>query len=199
MDKYGNTLGKAERVQEEDPVEEIPEAQDLSALDGKTVNKAGNVVDEEGKLFGRLVTGELSKLVGKKCDTEGRIWSSSGKVIGTAEVVPPEDRDESSSALFEDFPDAVVDAKGNIVFNGEVVGKLIEGDAKRLAGKKIDKDGEIVDKLGNTLGKAERWTEPDEVEPEAIDNSALAGKRVCEHFSLHTFLRLVKSLVIRKC
>jgi Protein of unknown function (DUF3659) len=92
--------------------------------------------------------------------------------------VPADDRDEGYSGLFEDFPDAVVDAKGNIVFQGQVVGKLIEGDAKKLAGKKIDKDGEVVDKIGNVLGKAERWTEPDEPEAEAVDKSALAGKRV---------------------
>lgn len=55
---------------------------------------------------------------------------------------------------------------------------MIEGDAKKLAGKKIDKDGEVVDKIGNVLGKAERWTEPDEPEPVKIDNSALGGKRV---------------------
>jgi hypothetical protein len=173
-------LGKAERFQEEE-VEEVPEeveAKDLSDLEGKKVNKAGNVVDENGKLFGRVVDGEISRLIGKKCDAEGKIWSSSGKVIGTAELVPVDERDEESGGPFEDFPDAIVDSKGNIVFNGQVVGKLIEGDAKKLAGKKIDKDGEVVDKIGNVLGKAERWTEPDEPEAEVIDMSALAGKRV---------------------
>jgi hypothetical protein len=120
----------------------------------------------------------LPKLIGRKCDAQGKIYSDSGKVIGTAELVSVDDRDEGYSGLFEDFPNAVVDAKGNIVFEGQVVGKLIEGDSKKLAGKKIDKDGEIVDKIGNVLGKAERWTEPDEPQPEVIDMSALAGKRV---------------------
>jgi hypothetical protein len=170
-------LGKAERFQEDEPLPEEPELTDLSILEGKKVNKAGNVVDENGKLFGRVVDGEVSKLVGRKCDSEGKIWSSSGKVIGTVELVPIDDRDEDSGAPFEDFPDAVVDSKGNILFEGQVVGKLIEGDAKKLAGKKIDKDGEVVDKIGNVLGRAERWMEPDE--PEPADTSALAGKRVC--------------------
>ena len=142
------------------------------------MNKAGNVVDENGKLFGRIVDGDLSKVVGKKCDKEGKIWSDSGKVIGSAEIIPNDELDEASDAPFEDFPDAVVTSTGNVTFEGQTVGKLIEGDAKKLAGKKVDKDGEVLDKIGNVLGKAERWTEPDAPEAEAADLSALAGKRV---------------------
>ncbi|EPE30792.1 hypothetical protein GLAREA_03759 [Glarea lozoyensis ATCC 20868] len=181
LDKNGNTLGRAERYQEEEeapPEEEQPE--DLSALDGKKVNKAGNVVDDNGKLFGRVNSGVLSKLVGKKCDAEGKIWSESGKVIGTAELIPMDDRDEVSESPFEDFPGATVDSKGNVIFEEKIVGRLIEGDAKKLSGKKVDQDGEIVDRVGNVLGKAERWEpeEPEEEEPVKVDNSALAGKRV---------------------
>ncbi|TVY86478.1 hypothetical protein LAWI1_G007272, partial [Lachnellula willkommii] len=178
LDKNGNLLGKAERVFEEEEVPEEVEPEDLSILEGKKVNKAGNVVDDLGKLFGKVVTGEVAKLVGKKCDAEGKIWSDSGKVIGTAELIPADDRDQESGAPFEDFLEAVLDSKGNLIYDDQIVGKLIEGDAKKLAGKKVDKDGEIVDKVGNVLGKCERYEEPDEPEAEKIDNSALAGKRV---------------------
>jgi len=178
LDKNGNVIGKAERLfeEEETPEEVVPE--DLSILEGKKVNKAGNVVDDNGKLFGKVVTGEVSKLIGKKCDAEGKIWSDSGKVLGTAELIPADDREQESGAPFEDFLEAILDSKGNLVYDGQVVGKLIEGDAKKLAGKKVDKDGEIVDKVGNVLGKCERYEEPDEPEPEKVDLSALAGKRV---------------------
>ncbi|RDL42399.1 uncharacterized protein BP5553_02378 [Venustampulla echinocandica] len=178
LDKNGNVLGKAERYQEEEEIPEAPEAKDVSILEGKKVNKAGNVVDDNGKLFGRIADGEVPKLIGKKVDAEGKIWNDSGKVIGTAELIPMDEREEDSGAPFEDFPDTVIDSKGNVTFEGQIVGKLIEGDAKKLAGKKVDKDGEIVDKIGNVLGKAERWEEPDKPEPEAVDLSALAGKRV---------------------
>jgi hypothetical protein len=178
LDKHGNTIGKAECFQQE-PAAEEPEVMDRSVLEGKKVNKTGNVVDEDGKLFGRVVDGEVSKLVGKKCDAEGKIWSDSGKVIGSADIIPLDQQDESSDAPFEDFPDAVVDSKGNVTFEGEIVGKLTEGDAKKLAGKKVDKDGEVIDKIGNVLGKAERWTEPEEPEVEPVDMSRLAGMRVC--------------------
>ena len=62
--------------------EEEEEVIDNSVLNGMVLNKAGNVVDDNGKLFGKVVTGEVAKLVGKKCDAEGKIWSESGKVIG---------------------------------------------------------------------------------------------------------------------
>jgi len=75
-------IGKAERLFEEEEVPEEAEPEDLSILEGKKVNKAGNVVDDNGKLFGKVVTGEVAKLVGKKVDAEGKIWSDSGKVIG---------------------------------------------------------------------------------------------------------------------
>jgi hypothetical protein len=181
VDKNGNVLGKAERYQEEDaPAPEEPEADDVSLLEGKKVNKAGNVVDDSGKLFGRIVSGDLSRLIGKKCDAEGKIWGESGKVIGTAILIPAEERDEPSLGEFDDFPNAVCDRHGNILYEGQIIGKLIEGDARKLVGKKIDKDGEIVDRLGNVLGRAERWIEEDEPEPEpeVVDRSALAGKRV---------------------
>lgn len=181
LDKNGNTVGKAERYQEEEvvPEEAAPEEpEDLSDLEGKKVNKAGNVVDDNGKLFGRVNSGVLAKLIGKKCDAEGKIWSDSGKVIGTAELIPIDDRDEKSDGPFEDFPDAVVDSKGNVISDGKIIGKLIEGDAKMLSGKKVDADGEVVDKIGNVLGKAERWEEPEPEEAPMVDSSALAGKRV---------------------
>lgn len=129
-------------------------------------------------MFGRLIKGDKAKLVGKKCDKEGKIWSESGKVIGEAELLSIDDRDEGSDSPFEDFPDAIVDKNGNILYEGQVVGKLVSGDAKKLVGKHIDKDGEVVDKIGNVLGKAERWIEEDAPAPEKVDNSALAGKRV---------------------
>jgi hypothetical protein len=196
LDKHGNTLGKAERFQEEESTAEEPDVTDRSILEGKKVNKAGNVVDENGELFGRVVDGVVSRLVGKKCDAEGKIWSDPGRVIGSADIIPNDERDETT-APFEDFPDAVVDSKGNVTFDGQVIGKLIEGDAKKLAGKKVDKDGEVVDKIGNVLGKVERWTEPDEPEAEAIDMAALAGKRV-RNFTTILFSEIV-FILIHKC
>lgn len=95
--------------------------------------------------------------------------------------MPESDREATSSAPFEDFPDSVVDGKGNVIFEDRIIGKVIEGDAKKLEGKKVDEDGDILDKNGNSIGKAERVQEEEpepEAEPEAEDLSALDGKKV---------------------
>lgn len=194
IDAEGNVIGSAEPQEAEQQEAEQQEAsgvenpenpenpekdtRDLSILEGKKVNKGGNVVDDNGKLLGRIVEGDASKLVGKKVDAQGKIWNDSGKVIGRAELIPADERDESSSAPFEDFPNSVVNKDGTVVSDGQVVGKLVDGDAKKLSGKKVDKDGEVIDNVGNVVGKAERWEEEDAPEPEAANLSALAGKRV---------------------
>ena len=174
LGRDGKPVGKIELADEEDE-EEKP---DLSLLEGKKVNKSGNVVDEAGSVVGRVVKGNLEQLIGKPCDAEGKIWNDSGKVIGEAELLPEDERKQNVVRPFEDFPDAIINKEGFVVYEGLVVGKLIEGDAKTLVGKKVDPDGDVVDKNGNLLGKAERYDEPEpEAEPEA-DLSELAGKKV---------------------
>lgn len=76
---------------------------------------------------------------------DGQIWDDGGNVIGRVELLPENERPDALSSPFEDFPDATVDKSGNVVFDGQVIGKLVEGDAKTLAGKKVDADGEYVD------------------------------------------------------
>jgi hypothetical protein len=143
----------------EPPKEEL----DYKILDGLKVNKLGKVVKEDvrispsnhfstftclllprailthvsqGTPVGQLVEGDPKKLAGKKVDAEGNIWNDAGKVIGRAEPLK-EVEENVESAPFEDFPEAVVDAKGNIIFEGRIVGKVIEGDPKKLEGKKV--------------------------------------------------------------
>ncbi|KAK0662491.1 hypothetical protein QBC41DRAFT_307081 [Cercophora samala] len=159
----------------------VAEQMDFSLLKNGTVNKGGNVI-ADGKVVGRVVSGILQYLIGKKVDENGDIWSDNGKIIGRAEPISDSERDDmlKESAPFESFPDAVVDGNGMVVSNGEWVGKVIEGDAKALRGKQVDPDGDILDKAGNVIGKAERWEPEEEVEEEVkeVDNSLLAGKRV---------------------
>jgi hypothetical protein len=60
---------------------EVPDAVDLAILEGKKVNKVGNITDENGRLLGRVVDGITSKLVGKKCDADGKIWSDARLLV----------------------------------------------------------------------------------------------------------------------
>ncbi|GAO16796.1 hypothetical protein UVI_02053370 [Ustilaginoidea virens] len=185
LDDSDQVIGRAEPILKdtEGAAEEAAEAGkplDLGVLKGTTVNKAGNLVDKKGDIIGRLVEGDAKQLVGTSADDQGRIWNSSGQVIGRAEPIPEDERDETAKdfAPFENFPDAVVEADGRVVSDGRQVGQVVEGDPKRLKGCHVDEDGDILDRRGNVIGRAESWDEPEaEPEPE-VDQSALAGKRV---------------------
>lgn len=71
-----------------------------------------------------------------------------------------------------------------MIFEGRVVGKVKPEDGldvKTLEGKKIDPDGDVLDKNGNRLASCERYQEPEpepEPEEEPEDLSLLEGKKV---------------------
>ena len=161
IDKFGNVKGHAEPYEE--PEEEVL---DLSSLDGKIVNKAGNVVDEHGIIYGRIAEGDPAELAGKKVDGQGQIWSDNGQVIGRAELLPG-GKTQAPEGPFAGFENLVV-AEGGVVTDGagQIVGKLDEEsmpNAEKLLGRKVDEDGEILDKSGNSIGRAIRW-KPEEKE-----------------------------------
>ena len=91
----------------------------------------------QGIPVGQIIEGDVKKLVGKNVDKQGNVWNDSGKIIGRAEPLAVAEYEEEPEAPFENFPDAVVDAKGNVMFEGRIIGKLVEGDAKQLEGKKV--------------------------------------------------------------
>jgi hypothetical protein len=168
IDKHGNVKGHAEPYEEEDP-EEI----DLSALAGCTVNKAGNVVDSAGKVLGHVVEGDPKKMIGRKVDGKGQIWDNSGNVIGRAELA--QGVDTSPDGPFAGFESNTVAKDGTVqTADGTIIGRVIEGDIKKLVGHKVDEDGDITDKNGNSIGKAERW-EPEEKERRI---NPMSGRRV---------------------
>jgi hypothetical protein len=169
LDKRGNVIGKAEPYEEPEPEEEPEEeeeGEDFSALEGLTVNKLGNILDNNGVIVGRIAEGNPKKMAGKKVDANGQIWSDAGKVIGQAELIPADEREKPEGAFYG-FEGLTVGDEGTVVDpSGEVIGRLVEGDAERLKGRAVDEDGEIIDKLGNVIGRAERWKPEEEPEPE---------------------------------
>lgn len=170
-DKNGNTIGRAERIEDEEPEAEV----DQSILAGKRVNKAGNVTDDKGSLFGRLVEGDPKKLAGKMCDNKGQVYDEMGKVVGRAEIVPESERESKKEGPFGNYAGSKVRKDGKVVSDqNEVIGRLIEGDPKQLAGAIVDEDGDVIDKNGSCIGKAERWEE-EEVEKK---KHPCAGKTV---------------------
>jgi hypothetical protein len=148
---------------------------DKSILAGKRVNKLGNVVDSNGTIFGRIIEGDPKRLAGRMCDKDGNVRSESGDIIGKAELVPEGEREGLKEGPFAELPGCTVTKDGKVVTpGGDVVGRLIKGDSKVLFGRVVDEDGDILDKNGNSLGKAERWEEP-VVEKE---KNSMCGRKV---------------------
>ncbi|RAH64681.1 DUF3659 domain-containing protein [Aspergillus aculeatinus CBS 121060] len=180
LDRRGNPLGRAEPWEEpseaeaEEPEEPEEEGEDLSILAGKKVNKLGNVVDDAGVVYGRLVAGNPRKLAGKSVDEEGQVWDSAGRVVGQAELLPAEERDRPEGP-FSGLEGLVVGKDGLVIDeNGDTVGRLVSGDPQRLRGRAVDEDGEILDKSGNAVGQAEPWS-PEEP---TRNVSPMAGRKV---------------------
>lgn len=176
----GTELENDEEANPEE-AEEEGEPIDFTILKNAKVNKGGNLVDSDNKIVGRVREGILTHLVGKRADDNGDIWNDAGKIIGKAEPIPEDEKEGLSkeAAPFESFPDAVVDGDGKVTSDGQIVGSVVEGDIKVLQGKSVDADGDILDRAGNVIGKAERLEAEPEPEPEPeADRSILAGKRV---------------------
>ncbi|KAJ5722274.1 hypothetical protein N7488_000309 [Penicillium malachiteum] len=181
LDKSGNVKGWAkpitqleEEEEEEEQEEEEEEEKDISVLGGMKVNKLGNIVDENGSVWGRLISGNPKKLVGQKVDAEGQIWDEYGNVVGSVELIPDADR-EQPEGIFYPLEGLLVTKNGNIIdSNDQTVGRLVEGDATRLKGRAVDEDGEVTDKVGNVIGRAEPWT-PDET---PRDINPMSGRKV---------------------
>lgn len=170
IDKFGSVKGHAEPYE---PPEEEKVETDLSILDGKTVNKVGNVVDAQGNVFGRIVSGD-GRLAGRKVDGQGQIWGDKGQIIGKAELIPDAEQ-EKPEGPFYGFETVVVGKDGVVTdATGSIIGRVIEGDALRLLGRQVDEDGDILDKNGNTIGRAERW-QPEEKKRNV---NPMAGRKV---------------------
>src|SRR6202000_2062374 len=126
------------------------------------VNKAGKIIDKNGTIVGELVEGDAKKLskAGATCDAEGQFWDNKDHVIGRAKTVQVEDNEED--APFAGLEGLIV-VKGGYVEdeNGNRVGVITEGDAKKLVGRAVDEDGDIIDKKGSVVGHAERYDEPE--------------------------------------
>lgn len=132
------------------------------------------MVDSSGQILGRLVEGNPKKLAGKMCDKNGNIMNEMGEVIGKAELVPESEREGEKEGPFADFEEPSVTKDGKVVAKGVTIGRLIQGEAEALFGKPVDADGDILDKNGNVIGKAERWEE----EEKEISKHPAAGLKV---------------------
>ena len=52
---------------------------------------------------------------------------------------------------------------------------ITKGDPKKLVGRAVDEDGDVIEKRCNVVGYAERYEGPAGPEPEQVDHSILKG------------------------
>lgn len=109
------------------------------------------------------------------CDKNGNVLNEMGEVTGKAELVPEAERDGDKTGPFVDFDNPTIIKGGKVSDSkGSIIGRLVEGDSKKLLGKPVDPDGDVLDKNGNALGKAERWEE----EEKEISKHPAQGRKV---------------------
>ncbi|KAL2869833.1 LEA domain protein [Aspergillus lucknowensis] len=163
---------------------------------GGTVQEGRNIVDETGKTVGRA---ELTD-EGQLWDSRGNVIGKAKTIAfeGCGEEPPfagLENIHVVGSGFVEDAggrrvgkltdgdakkligrPESVTVGKNNVLEDGSgrVVGRVIKGDAVRLTDRKVDGDGDILDKNGNTVGQAEPW-EPEEKKG---DVNSMAGRKI---------------------
>ncbi|MCJ1427461.1 hypothetical protein MMC29_005364 [Sticta canariensis] len=175
LDKRGNVVGHAERYEE--PEEDTgPERPPLSILEGLTCNKSGKIIDADGKTVGELIEGDPKRISksGALCDAEGQFWDSKGQVIGRAQTLPKVDDEEE--ATFAGLEGLIVVKDGFVEdINENKVGIITEGDPKKLVGRAVDEDGDVLDKRGSVVGHAERYEEPEDTGPVHPPLSILEG------------------------
>lgn len=103
------------------------------------------------------------ELAGKICDAKGQIWNESGKVLGRCELILKEEWESKPEGPFAGLEGCVV-CKGGMVEDeeGNTLGEITEGDAKKLVERAVDEDGDIIDKCDNVKGHAELYEESEE-------------------------------------
>jgi len=160
-DKSGNVwvglkrVGKAEPVLPENTEEETyppPKEVTLADLDGLYVDSSGDIYDKNSTIVGKLIKGDAVKLAAANatCDDLGNVWNGFKKV-GKCEAVqlvkpeevpeeeappppPPPAEVEKPILTLTDLDGRSIDPSGNIFDdNNNVIGKLVDGNAKKLA------------------------------------------------------------------
>ncbi|KAL2814899.1 hypothetical protein BDW59DRAFT_154083 [Aspergillus cavernicola] len=161
-DSRGNVIGKAKTLPFEDYEEEPP----FAGLEGLHVVEDGFVEDANGKRVGKLSEGDAKKLLGRPVDEDGDVTDQHGSVKGRAEPYEQPEEEQPEEEDLSILEGKTVNKSGNVVDeHGKVFGRITSGD-KRLAGRKVDGQGQIWSDDGKVIGKAELVPGSEQQKPE---------------------------------
>lgn len=132
--------------------------------------------------------------------------TESGSVIAKAELLP-EVLEAAEAAAPEDLSilkGMKVNKAGKIVDEkGDPYGVLVEGDSKKLVGKKVDAKGLIWDDSGNTIGRAGKQKQHATLsstvsQANVKQNCSLKKSEVPQRNLLHSMTSQMQSSMIRE-
>ena len=112
--------------------------------------------------------------------TTARYSTTKARSSVRCELIPENEREAKKEGPFAGLEGLVV-VKDGLVEDHEhnVVGKVVEGDPKKLLGRAVDEDGDIIDKYGNVKGHCEPYEIPEE-EVVAPEDSVITSRQDCQ-------------------
>jgi isopentenyl phosphate kinase len=172
VDKEGNVINheghivaKAELYA---PEEELFNPNPTIQKDSPEVRESGKVVDNEDNIVGAIDKQLASKLVGFKVNKDGDVINPEGHIVARAELIKVDEKDKpfnSNNSVDENSPE--VKKSGKILdMDDNLVGYVDKGVASKLAGFKVDREGNIIDHEGHIVGRADMIKSEEEKEEE---------------------------------
>ncbi|KAI7893486.1 uncharacterized protein EV154DRAFT_460841 [Mucor mucedo] len=141
----------------EDASEKAGDATEDADSDDISKKKSGKVLDTDDNVVGHVDKRLAPKFAGFKVDQEGNVYDKDGEIVGTAEMIKPAEEEKPfnpNEMVDQDSPEVrksgkVVDMEDNVIGS---VDKLL---APKLAGFKVDKDGNVINNDGHIVAKAD--------------------------------------------
>ncbi|KAL4876114.1 hypothetical protein BJY04DRAFT_210784 [Aspergillus karnatakaensis] len=143
----GHVVGRAQPISVEED-----EPGPFAGMGDIIVAEDGWVQDKNGRKVGKVVEGDAKNLLGHTVDDDGDILDKRGNVIGL------------DLSILEG---KAVNKLGDIIDqNGVMLGRITDGNPKKLAGRKVDGKGQIWGDSGKVVGLAELIPEDEREKPE---------------------------------
>ncbi|KAI8387352.1 hypothetical protein BD560DRAFT_443237 [Blakeslea trispora] len=135
--------------------------------DSPEVRKSGKIVDMEDNVVGTIDKEKAAKFAGLKVDKEGNVINEDGHTVAKADLYPDEEENKPfnpNDAVNEDSPE--VRKSGKIVdMEDNVIGTIDKEKAAKFAGLKVDKEGNVIDKEGHIVARANLYPDEEENKP----------------------------------
>ncbi|CEP19825.1 hypothetical protein [Parasitella parasitica] len=176
INDQGHIVGKANMLKPEpEPEEEEPKKEEKKPFnpnenvneDSPEVKKSGKILDMDDELVGHIDKKLAAKFAGFKVDPQGNVIDNDGHIVATAEMIKVEEEKKPfnpNEAVDENSPE--VKRSGKVVdMDDNIVGSVDKRLAPKLAGFKVDDNGNVIDNEGHIVARAEMIPQEEESDP----------------------------------